>query len=470
MKAFLRVIIVVAVFAVIGLALFILVPVQTTGPQQAVAGDWEPAEGEGYYAMRLADCAACHTAEDGVQFAGGRPIESPVGTVYSSNITPDPETGIGNYTLDEFRAALYDGIRQDGAHLYPAMPYDNYRLISETDVRALYSYFKEEVAPVQNIVPDNDLPFPFDQRWGLRAWNWINLPDPGFQPMFDDEQLNRGAYIVEGPGHCGACHSPRNAVFGQNGFTAHDAPFLTGGEIAGWTAPDLRGPDSPPQRWDGEQLARILATGRNAHASIVGEMALVVEDSLQYLTPDDLAAVVAYLRHIGNDGPADDASEDGKAVAEDPGATKFDMLVASETSAMLTSANPEMALGARLYLDNCNACHFVDGLGASEVFPELDGNHLVNADQPTGLIHMIMFGDTLPSTGMRPMRLQMPGFAHRLSDEEVAELATFVRSAWSNTAGAVSADNVAEMRDNGSLSLAGDIAAQAGQFVTEEKN
>ena len=465
MKTFLRIVIVLVILGFVGLALFILVPVQRTGPQQALAPGWEPAEGEGYYAMRLADCAACHTAEDGEQFAGGRPIESPVGTIYSSNITPDPDTGIGGYTLDEFRAALYDGIRQDGAHLYPAMPYDNYRLISETDVRALYQYFTEEVEAVHNVVPENDLPFPFNQRWGLRAWNWVGLPDAGFTPMFEDDVLNRGAYIVEGPGHCGACHTPRNVIFGQDGFTARDARFLTGGEIDGWTAPDLRGPDSPPQRWEPEQLARILATGRNVHASIVGEMKLVVEDSLQHLTPDDMAAVVAYLRHIGREGAAGDPAP----VAEDPDATKLETFVESETSVLLTSADPQMSLGARLYLDNCNACHFVDGRGANEVFPELDGNHLVNAELPTGLIHMIMYGDTLPSTEERPMRLQMPGFAHRLSDEEVAELATFVRSAWSNSAGAVSAEDVADMREEGEGRVEGaDVAPQAGQFVMEQ--
>lgn len=467
MYTFLRVVVALVLVGLVGLALFILVPVQTTDPQQAVADDWQPAEGEGYYAMRLADCAACHTAEDSEMFAGGRPIESPLGTIYSSNITPDPETGIGGYTLDEFRAALYDGIRQDGAHLYPAMPYDNYRKISETDVRALYQYFRDEVTPVTNRPPENELPFPFDQRWGIRAWTWVGLADAGFQPMFDDEQLNRGAYIVEGPGHCGACHSPRNALFVQGGFTARDADFLSGGEIAGWTAPDLRGPDSPPQRWNAEQLARALATGRNAHASVVGEMKLVVEDSLQHLTPEDLTAVVAYLRHIGREGPADDqANEPNQIVTENPDAPRLETMLASDTTALLTSADPQMGLGARLYLDNCSACHFVDGRGANEVFPELDGSHLVNASQDTGLIHMILYGDQAPSTKERPMRLQMPGFEHRLSDEEVAELATFVRSAWSNGRAAVSVETVADIRRSGGTQ-AEDVTGQAGQYVPD---
>ncbi|MFD1910635.1 c-type cytochrome [Halodurantibacterium flavum] len=442
MKRFLRILGVLVVLGLVGLAAFILVPPQTSGPQQALAADWEPAEGEGYYAMRLGDCAACHTAEDGEQFAGGRPIESPFGTIYSSNITPDPETGIGTYSLDEFRAALYDGVRQDGAHLYPAMPYDNYRLISETDVRAMYRYFMEEVPATRNEIPENELPFPFDQRWGIRAWKWISLPEAGWEPPFEDDVLNRGAYIVEGPGHCGACHSPRTAWYAQDGTTARDDNFLTGGMIEGWTAPNLRAPDSPPQRWSQEQLELILSTGRNAHASMVGEMALVVEDSLQHLTGDDITAIATYLRHIGSGGPA--AGE--PAPLQEPDVTAFERLAENETSVMLTSADPGMSLGARLYLDNCNACHFVDGRGADEVFPELDGNHLVTAPEPAGLVHMILYGDALPSTEARPKRIRMPGFAHRLSDEEVAELATWLRTAWSNRADAVSAEDVADLR------------------------
>jgi len=450
MVTFLRILLAVVIVGVIGLILFIFVPPQTTEPREDLAADWQPQEGQGEYVMRLADCAACHTAEDGEPFAGGHEIDSPLGVIYSANITPDPETGIGDYSLDDFRAALYDGVREDGAHIYPAMPYDNYRFLTEEDVRALYAYFMTEVDPVENAVAEPELPFPFDQRWALRAWKWVGLPDVDRETeTFDgDEQLARGAYLVEGPGHCGACHSPRTATFVQDGFTASDDTFLSGGEIDGWTAPDLRGPDSPPQVWSAEQLARALATGRNAHASVVGEMALVVEDSLQYLTPEDMRALVAYLRHIGREGPAPDDAPEPEAETETAEMRTVDRLADADTdtAALLTAADPDMTLGARLYLDNCSACHFVDGRGANEVFPELDGNHLVTAEQPTGLIHMILEGAELPSTEERPMRLRMPGFAWRLTDEEVAELASFLRSAWSNDAGAVSAGMVEDLR------------------------
>ena len=441
MKTFLKVVLAVVVIAVIGLLAFIFLPPQMTGPKVVLAADYQVPEGGGAYAMRLSDCAACHTAEGGKPFAGGRPIDSPFGVIYSSNITPDKDTGIGTYTLDEFRNALYDGIRQDGAHLYPAMPYANYRKLSETDVRALYHYFTQELEPVSNRVPETALSFPFNQRWGIRAWKWLALPDPAFVPPFDDEQLNRGAYLVEGPGHCGACHSPRNALFMQSGYSSRDDQFLTRGEIAGWMAPDLRNGKSAPQSWSAEQLALFLATGRNSHTAVTGEMTLVVEESLQYLSDDDLAAIVAYLRKIGGKGQASSTPEDeGKLQDADN---------AAPTTELLASAHPDMALGPRLYLDNCNACHFTDGKGADEVFPELDGNSLVNSEQAKGLVSVILGGAELPSTKHRPYSLRMPGFGDRLSNQEVAELATFLRQAWSNKAGPVSIDDVAAIRDAG---------------------
>src|SRR5699024_9340591 len=184
------------------------------------------------------------------------------------------ETGIGAYTLDEFRASLYDGLRKDGAHLYPAMPYENYRFLSEIDVQSMYQYFMQEVPAVRNEVPKTALKFPFNQRWGLRAWNWLVLQDPEFQPVADNAQLNRGAYLVQGPTHCAACHSPRNWLMAQDGVSEQGAAFLTGGVVDGWSVPDLRGKDSVTAQWSTQQMAHYLATGRNDHATSVGEMAL----------------------------------------------------------------------------------------------------------------------------------------------------------------------------------------------------
>ncbi|EKF41110.1 gluconate 2-dehydrogenase (acceptor) [Nitratireductor indicus C115] len=435
MKTLLKIIGLLVLLGLVAVAAIAFVPIRATPPQGQVAADFKPAEGQGEYAMRLADCAACHTAEGGKPFAGGRPIESPFGTIWSTNITPDPETGIGGYTLDEFRHVLYDGVRRDGAHLYPAMPYENYRMASEEDVRALYDYFMNGVEPVKSEVKKTALDFPFNQRWGIRVWDWVGLASPGFKPRYNNPVLNRGAYIVETLGHCGACHSPRTPIFAQDGTDGTSDGFLRGGEIAGWSAPDLRGAKSAPQLWSASQLKAYLASGRNNHSAVTGEMSLVVQDSLQYLTNEDLDAVVAYLRHIGDgDGGKEELPASGEKPAPDA------------TTALLNSADPSMDLGPRLYLDNCGACHFTNGKGADGVFPELDGNSLVTADQVTGLLHVILNGSRLPSTRERPADLAMPGFGKRLSDEEVAALATFLRGAWSNKAGPVDTATVAANR------------------------
>lgn len=441
MVTFLRILTGLVLLGLIVLAAIIFLPVRTTPALASLPQDYAPPEGAGEYTMRLADCEACHTAEGGTPFAGGRPIRSPLGTIYSSNITPDEETGIGGYSLDEFRAALYDGLRQDGAHLYPAMPYANYRKLSEEDVRALYAYFMEEVEPVRNSVPETDLPFPFDQRWGIRTWKWIALGEPGEVSGSGDPLYDRGAYLVEGPGHCGACHSPRNAVMAEAGYTAEDDDFLTGGEIDGWTAPPLRGAQSAIRHWSPADLKLFLASGRNSHSGVNGEMRLVVRDSLQFYSNEDLDAVIAYLHALGGA-----QAEDYAAAPELRTADRLGM-EGGGTEAALISAEPGMALGPRLYLDNCNACHFVDGRGADQVFPELDGNPLVTAASPNGLIDTILHGAELPSTALRPYSLRMPGFAARLPDAEVAELATFVRGAWSNEAGAVTAAEVTARRE-----------------------
>lgn len=431
MMLFLRILAGLALIGVVVLLAIIFVPYQLTPAQADLPEDWRPDAGQGEYVMRLADCAGCHNGPEGTPFAGGYPLQSPVGEVIAPNITPHPEAGIGDYTLDEFRAVLYDGVAAEGHLLYPAMPYANYRKMPEEDVRALYAYLMEEVEPVAEPAPRTDLPFPFDQRWGLRLWQWLALPEAGFTPSFDEELLARGEYIVQGPGHCGACHSGRNLLFIQEAYHHDDPEFLDGGEIAGWTAPDLRDAARAPQSWSVEQTALYLGTGRNAHAAVVGEMELVIEHSTQHLAEEDLMAVAAYLDAIALPGS-------GPAVSE---------AAIAQTEQRLGSAEPErLGLGGRLYLDNCNACHFTDGRGADLVFPELAGNPTVLAESPRGVVQLILAGAELPSTEALPYSLRMPGFGWRLNDFEVAELATFLRSAWGNDAAPVAPAEVARIR------------------------
>ncbi|WP_353476302.1 cytochrome c (plasmid) [Salipiger sp. H15] len=446
MRTFLRILGGLAVLGVIALLAFIFVPVQLSKPAQQLAADWQPEPGQGEYVMHASDCVACHTAEGGEPLAGGRAIASPMGTIWSTNITPDPETGIGDWSYDEFRAAMVDGIAKGGTHLYPAMPYENYRLMKEEDIRALYDYLMAEVAPVKNEVQDTRLSFPFNLRFGIRAWNWLALThDAGFNPVGTSGLQDRGQYLVEGPGHCAACHSPRTPFMAQDGVTAADDAFLTGGVIDGWNAPALRGEGSAPQQWSVGELAAYLATGRNIHSAANGEMGLVVEHSLQYLTDEDNLAMAAFLK--GMDGATVEVPEsfaaNGTGAIEVPGADA----AGEATATLLTEASPDMPLGARLYSDSCIGCHFATGKGAPEIFPELQGNHLVTGSETGPLISVILDGAEVPSTAKRPMTLRMQGYRDRLSDEEVAELATWLRQAWGNDGGPVSAAEVAAVRN-----------------------
>ena len=450
MKTFLRTLLALAVLGLIALAAFIFIPVQRSKPAQPLPADWQAEAGQGEYVFHAADCVACHTADDGERLAGGRAIESDMGTIWSSNITPDDETGIGTWSYDDFRAAMVDGIAEDGTHLYPAMPYENYRLMKEEDLRALYDYLMTEVTPVKNAPPETALSFPFNMRFGIRAWNWLALTgEPSVIPLSTADPQSaevqaRGQYLVEGPGHCAACHSPRTALMMQDGVRAQEDGFLTGGVINHWNAPALRGAGSAAQKWTTAELAAYLATGRNAHSTANGEMGLVVEHSLQYLSDEDILAMAAFLKGVDGEAvevPAEFAALDTGAIT--PLAADA---AGAETAKMLTEAKPDMPLGARLYLDNCVGCHFASGKGAPEIFPELAGNSLVTGSEVTPLISIILNGAEVAPTAKRPMSLRMQGYADRLSDEEIAELTTFLRSAWGNSASAVSAQDVKDQR------------------------
>ncbi|MDJ0930148.1 cytochrome c [Breoghania sp.] len=298
MKTLIRIVADLVVIGLVALVAIIFVPVQRTAPTEKLAADWQPPAELGEYGARLADCAVCHTKPGGEPFAGGHTIESPMGDIYTTNITPDPETSIGKWSLDDFRAALIDGVTPSSEHLYPAMPYENYRHISEADIRALYDYFMHDVKPVTNQVAETKLPFPFNQRWGIRLWNWVVLGHAGFKPATDkvanDEQLSHGAYLMQVLGNCGSCHTPRGLTMAQAGANETDAKFLTGGEIGGWSTPNLRGPKSASQQWSADELKMYLTAGRNAHSAVAGEMKLAVQESLQYINEKD-AAMVSYL-------------------------------------------------------------------------------------------------------------------------------------------------------------------------------
>ena len=447
MKKYLSILIALIVLGIIAALALAYAPFKPSGANEVLPTDWKAEAGRGEYVMRAGDCFACHTAKGGEPFAGGRGIESPMGTIWASNITPDKETGIGSWTLEQFRTAMVDGVGGHGQQLYPAMPYENYRFMKEGDIRALFDYLQTEVAPVKNEVQATSLSFPFNMRFGIRAWNWLALSgEADFKPMAGDDQQIRGQYLVEGAGHCAACHSPRTPLMAQNGTGLSDTKFLTGGMVDGWNAPALRGKDARVQTWSAQEIAAYLGAGRNAHAVANGEMALVVEHSMQYMSDADLNAMAVFLK-----------SMDGQSVVEavpaqvaTPGPRSMPPLPADEagqaTAKLLTSASPDMPLGARLYLDNCAACHFVSGKGAAEIFPELQGNAMVLGKDASPLVSVILKGASSPATDRRPMHLVMQGYADRLTDEEVAQLASFLRKGWGNQASKVSASDVAKVR------------------------
>ncbi|KQN44360.1 alcohol dehydrogenase [Serratia sp. Leaf50] len=381
---------------------------------------------QGEYVSRLGDCAACHTIAGKAPFSGGLAIKSDLGTIYSTNITPDKDHGIGNYSEQQFADAVRKGVLPDGSRLYPAMPYPDYAKINDEDMHALYTYFMQGVKPSAEIPPKTDLSFPFSQRWGMRFWNWAFTSDKPFQPIGGaSAEVNRGAYLVEGLGHCGSCHTPRGLGMNEKALDSSDAKFLSGGSLNGWDVPSLRG----VAHWNEQEIVNYLGKGRNDKAAVGGEMTSVVENSTAYMTDDDLKAIAAYMKFLGGNPPL--PVEDNQA--------------ASATEAKLTVAK-NLSVGERLYLDNCGACHFVTGKGAPGVFPQLDQATVVNAQNPTGLIHTILAGAQQPSTARAPSTLAMPGFAGRLSDDEVAQLSTFIRQGWSNKASAVTADDVDKVR------------------------
>lgn len=395
----------------------------------------------GAYLALLGDCAACHSTKGGKPFAGGLSIATPIGAVYTTNITPDAETGIGRYTLRDFERALRRGIRADGSPLYPAMPYPSYAHVSDGDVRALYAYFMHGVTPVHAPDHEPDIRWPLSMRWPLTYWRWAFAPkvqslaqadiggaaDAG--AAHDAALLERGRYLVEGLMHCGSCHTPRGVGLQEKALGDADGPdYLAGGVIDHYVANSLRGDDlTGLGQWSKADIVEFLRTGRNAQTAAFGGMRDVVEHSSQYLGDTDLLAVATYLKSL----PANPSAEH-YAYAGAAGAA----LAKGDVSAR----------GAIDYLNSCAACHLSSGKGYRDTFPALAGNPVVNAKDPTSLINIVLNGNTEVGTSRVPTQFTMPPFGERLSDAEVSDVVTFIRSSWGNHAPPVDANEVAKVR------------------------
>jgi mono/diheme cytochrome c family protein len=384
----------------------------------------------GAYLARLGDCAACHSAPGQAPYSGGLRMQTPIGAIYTSNITPDRQHGIGNYTLADFDRALRFGVA-NGHTLYPAMPYSAYSSTTPEDVAALYAYFMHEVQPAAVARRDNDIPFPLSMRWPLTIWRWAVAPAPHvFQMQTGDAMLRRGAYIVEGLGHCGDCHTPRGPTLQVRALNAADGPaYLSGAIIDGWHAPSLRNGDRTTiGAWSEADIAQFLRTGSNRHGIAFASMNEVVSNSTQFLSSDDAAAVAHFLKSL-----------------TDTGAGKGQYVYDPATSLALRNGDAG-ARGAQLYLDNCAACHRPDGKGYQGVFPALAGNPVVAAAPSDSVIRIVLEGMKTARTDSTPAQFSMPSFAQRLSDQDVADVATFIRASWGNQAATVSAAEVKQQR------------------------
>jgi nicotinate dehydrogenase subunit B len=350
----------------------------------------------------LGDCAVCHTTTDGLVNAGGRPLETPFGIVYATNITPDVETGIGAWSYPAFERAMREGIHRDGRHLYPAFPYNHFAKATDADLQALYAFLMAQ-APVRAESPRTELKFPFNVRPLLAGWNALFHQAETFQPdMTKSEVWNRGAYLVEGFGHCGSCHSPRNA-FGAERQNA----YLAGGMAEGWEAPPLTSLSQAPIPWSEDELFAYLRTGESRfHGVAAGPMAPVVRE-MTALPDDDIRAMAVYLASF-NPGAVDRPAQQALATQ-------------LETSTQTTTA---ASAGARLYQGACAVCHEVGGAPLFGSRPSLALNSNLHSASPDNLIQIILHGIASPASSDLGY---MPAFGDSLSDRQVADLAAYLR-------------------------------------------
>ena len=386
----------------------------------------------GEYLAKLGDCGACHSTPGNPPFSGGLKMALPIGAIYTTNITPDKTYGIGGFTLADFDRALRVGVA-NGHSLYPAMPFASYAIVTAEDVKALYAYFELGVTPASVPNKKSDILFPLSMRWPLTYWRLAFAPKP--KPFdgktFTDEAVARGAYFVEGLGHCGECHTPRGValqVKAQNGRDGDE--FLRGGPVENWYAPSLRngGPDTIGE-WSEMQISEFLQSGANRTGIAFGSMSDVIVHSTQFLSAEDSAATAKYLKTL-QDPPID-------------GRARF--AYDDRTDRELASGDARKR-GALLYLDNCAACHRPDGRGYEGVFPSLAGNPVVEADNPLSLVSVVLLGSKTSRTSTTPAQFAMPAFAWRLTDQDAADIISFIRGSWGNDAKPIEARKVAALR------------------------
>ncbi|WP_411379777.1 c-type cytochrome [Pseudomonas sp. MPB26] len=394
--------------------------------QEPAAATFEPAlVSRGEYVARLSDCVACHSLPGKAPFAGGLEMATPLGAIHATNITPDKTTGIGAYSLADFDRAVRQGVAPGGRRLYPAMPYPSYVKLSDDDVRALYAFFMQGVQPANQANIPSDIPWPLNMRWPIALWNGLFAPTATYVAKADQDALwNRGAYIVQGPGHCGSCHTPRGLAFNEKALDESGAPYLAGALLDGWYAPSLRqDPNTGLGRWSEAQIVQFLKTGRNAHAVVYGSMTEAFNNSTQFMRDDDLAAIARYLKALPGDPQRDGTPWQYQAV----------------------NARQDVP-GAHTYATRCASCHGLDGKGQPEWMPPLAGATSALAKESASAINITLNGSQRVVTAGVPDAYRMPAFREQLSDQQIAEVLSYVRGTWGNNAGAVDAKAVGKLR------------------------
>jgi mono/diheme cytochrome c family protein len=379
---------------------------------------------KGQYLTAAGDCYACHTVRGGEPYSGGLEMATPFGALYTPNITPDKETGIGTWTADNFWGAMHEGKSKDGSFMYPAMPYTNYTKVTREDSDAIYAYMMS-VKPVSRKNREHAMGFPFNQRELMAGWRALYFTSGEFKENpKESKEWNRGAYLVEGLGHCNACHATRNML----GAIAKDDDY-SGGLIPlqNWYAPSLSSSrETGLGDWDLKEIVDLLRNGVAARGAVFGPMAAVVQHSLQELSMTDLTAMAVYLK------------------VQSEKAAPAPLLAAHELSA--GEAALMMKTGATIYKDQCESCHQADGKGVPRVYPPLVENQAITMKTPVNAIRIILNGGFPPSTEGNQRPYGMPPFSQLLSDQEVASVTTYIRNTWGNHAAPTWSVDVGQVR------------------------
>ena len=361
------------------------------------------------------DCASCHTADPAKPFAGGKRIDTPFGGIYSPNLTPDRDTGIGAWSDADFARALREGVAPDGSRYYPAFPYPNFTKLIRDDILAIRAYLAT-LTPFRNRPPPLELPWPLKYRVLMRGWNFMFFRPGIFQPnQLKSAEWNRGGYLVEGAAHCGGCHTPKN-TFGTN---KRDQAY-GGGPVDGWFAPRLDGAErSGLKSWSVDDIVEYLQSGRNGKSHSGGPMAEVIVNSTSLMSDADVRAIAVYLKDI-------------PAGAPEP--------------SVVPPPQAEMAAGKAIYARACIACHEADGSGAPRIYPPLPGNANMLSADPASTLRIILDGARTVTTPRAPNTGSMPDYAKQLSDQQIADVTNYIRNSWGNAAPLVTPAQVNKAR------------------------